>query len=131
MIDFGRELDGAEGPHFLEGDPLTDIVAELAPIPGEPHIVKRRYSGFFGTDLDLVLKGLGISTVVLAGELTDVCVHYTFVDAHQHDYHARVIEDCCGGSTLARHHAAIDAMAYLQSSAPCRATEVLAQLGST
>jgi nicotinamidase-related amidase len=128
MVDFGRELDGAEGPHFLEGDALTDIVPELAPRPGEAHIVKRRYSGFFGTDLDLVLRGLGVSTIVLAGELTDVCVHYTFADAHQRDYYVRVIEDCCGGSTRERHDAALEAMAYLQSSARCTSEEVLAGL---
>jgi nicotinamidase-related amidase len=128
MLDFGRELDGSEGPHFLEGDTLTEIVPRLAPAPGEPHIVKRRYSGFFGTDLDIVLRGLGVAGIVLAGELTDVCVHYTFVDAHQLDYHVRVIEDCCGGSTRARHDAALDAMAYLQSAARCTAEEILAAL---
>jgi nicotinamidase-related amidase len=125
MVDFGRELDGAEGPHFIEGDPLTEIVPELLPLPGEPHIIKRRYSGFFGTDLDTVLHGLGTKTVVLAGELTDVCVHYTFVDAHQRDYCAKVVEDCCGGSSLARHEAALDAMAYLQAGARCRSDELL------
>lgn len=126
LVDFGRELDGAEGVHFLEGDPLTEIVPELAPVGDEPHIIKRRYSGFFGTDLDVVLRGLGVGTVVLAGELTDVCVHYTFADAHQRDYFVKVIEDCCGGSDEASHEAALRAMAYLQTSARCRADEVLA-----
>ncbi|HET9058381.1 MAG TPA: isochorismatase family cysteine hydrolase [Acidimicrobiales bacterium] len=124
-VDFGRELDGAEGVHFLEGDPLTDIVPELAPLPGEPHIVKRRYSGFFGTDLQVVLTGLGARSVVLAGELTDVCVHYTYADAHQLGYHAYVVEDCCGGSGTARHFAALDAMAYLQCQARCVSGDVL------
>jgi nicotinamidase-related amidase len=130
MLDFGRELDGAEGAHFLEGDPLTEIVPELFPRPGEPHIVKRRYSGFFGTDLEVVLRGLGVSTLALAGELTDVCVHYTFVDAHQRDYHVRVIEDCCSGSSRDRHEAALDAMAYLQRAARCTSGEVLALLAA-
>lgn len=128
MIDFGRELDGAEGVHLVEGDPMTDIVPELAPLPGEPHIVKRRYSGFFATDLEVVLRGMGVSTVVLAGQMTDVCVHYTFVDAHQRDYFVRVIEDCCGGSSQARHDAALDAMAYLQAEARCTSDEVLEAL---
>jgi nicotinamidase-related amidase len=128
LVDFGRELDGAEGPHFIEGDPFTDLVPELAPLPGEAHIIKRRYSGFFGTDLEIVLRGLKIRTVVLAGELTDVCVHYTFADAHQRDYYARVVEDCCGGSTLARHEAALEAMRYLQTDACWRSEQLLVHL---
>jgi nicotinamidase-related amidase len=51
-------------------------------------------------------------------------VHYTFADAHQRDYYVRVIEDCVGGSTLARHEASLDAMAYLQSRARCTSDDV-------
>ncbi len=128
LADLGRELDGKEGVHFVEGDTGTAIVAELAPLPDEIHIIKRRYSGFFGTDLEIALRSLSVSTILLAGELTDVCVLYTFADAHQRDYHVRVIEDCCGGSTIARHEAALDAMAYLQSGARCSTADVLAGL---
>jgi nicotinamidase-related amidase len=92
---------------------------------GEHHIVKRRYSGFIGTELDLLLRGLGISTLVLVGGLTDVCVHYTFADAHQRDYHVRVVEDCVGGSSEARHLASLDAMEYLQAGARRTTDEIL------
>src|ERR1700761_1063829 len=98
LIDFGRELDGEEGVHCLEGDPATAIAAALDVHPDDVVIAKRRYSCFFATDLDLLLRSLRVETVVLVGELTDVCVHYTFADAHQRDYFARVVEDCCGGS---------------------------------
>ena len=53
---------------------------------GDYFVRKRRYSAFFGTDLETLLKGLGVDTLVLIGGLTDVCVHYTFVDGHRHDY---------------------------------------------
>ncbi len=131
LDDFGRELDGAEGVHFIEGDAATSIVGELRPLATETQIVKRRYSGFFGTDLLDRLADLDVSTLLLAGELTDVCVHYTFVDAHQHDFHVRVIEDCCGGSTPQSHYAALDAMEYLQSRARCTAATVTAALISS
>jgi nicotinamidase-related amidase len=121
-VDFGRELDGAEGVHCVEGEPATELWPSLVPGPGEYHIVKRRYSGFIGTEFDLLLRGLGVSTVVLIGGLTDVCVHYTFADAHQRDYYARVVTDCVAGSTEARHLASLDAMEYLQAGA-CRTTE--------
>jgi nicotinamidase-related amidase len=117
LIDFGRELDGHEGIHCLEGDAGTAVAGELGVTVDDIVIPKRRYSCFFATDLDLVLRSLGVSSVVLVGELTNVCVHYTFADAHQRDYVARVVEDCCGGSTLAAHEAALAAMTYLQREA--------------
>jgi nicotinamidase-related amidase len=129
LVDFGRELDGAEAIHCLEGDPGTAIAAALDVRPDDVVICKRRYSCFFATDLDLLLRSLRVDSVVLVGELTDVCVHYTFADAHQHDYFARVVEDCCGGSSLAAHHAALEAMSYLQSAARTVAADVLAAVG--
>ena len=113
MIDFGRELDGDESVHCLEGD----AAPELLPLAGEPHIVKRRYSCFFGTELEIVLKGLRAETLVLVGGLTDVCVHYTFADGHQHDYVMRVVTDAVAGSSLAAHNASLTAMEYLQHGA--------------
>ncbi|HEY2214035.1 MAG TPA: isochorismatase family protein, partial [Acidimicrobiales bacterium] len=77
---------------------------------------------FFGTDLEILLKGLHASTLILIGGLTDVCVHYTFADGHQHDYFMRVASDCVIGSSAARHEASLSAMEYLQHGA-CRTTE--------
>lgn len=113
-MDIGRELDGAEGPHAVEGWPETELAPGIEPLPEEFLIRKRRYSAFFGTELEIVLKGYRAQTLLLVGGLTDVCVHYTAVDAHQHDYHFRVLTDCVGGSSRKAHDAALDAMLYLQ-----------------
>jgi nicotinamidase-related amidase len=121
-VDFGRELDGAESEHCLEGDDATELWPTLTPLADDYHIVKRRYSGFIGTEFELLLHGLGVSTLVLIGGLTDVCVHYTFADAHQRDFYVRVVSDCVGGSSWARHTASLDAMEYLQAGA-CRTTD--------
>src|SRR4051794_31435201 len=53
LVDFGRELDGSEGVHLLEGDRSSELIDELCPRldDNEYVITKRRYSGFFGTDL--------------------------------------------------------------------------------
>jgi nicotinamidase-related amidase len=124
-VDFGRELDGIEGVHCVEGAPGTDLEPTLRPEPGEFHIVKRRYSGFIGTDFEIVLRGLNASTLILVGGLTDVCVHYTFADAHQRDFYVRVVTDCVGGSSQYRHDAALDAMEYLQTGALRTSDEIL------
>ncbi len=126
LIDFGRELDGAEDIHLLEGDPGTDIAAELGVRPDDYVIRKRRYSCFFGTELEILLKGLRAKTLILIGGHTDVCVHYTFVDAHQHDYLCRVVEDCVAGSSQDAHDASLRAMEYLQTGARRTSAEVIA-----
>jgi biuret amidohydrolase len=130
LADFGRELDGTEGVHCLEGDIETELADGIEPTPEEYLIRKRRYSAFFATELELVLKSLDVQTLVLLGTLTDVCVHYTFVDAHQHDYHCRVVTDCVGGSSQAAHDAALAAMRYLQRDCLVSSEEVLAAFAS-
>jgi len=128
LIDFGRELDGVEGIHCLEGDPGTELAEGLDPGEDEYVIRKRRYSAFFATELELVLKSLGTRTLILVGALTDVCVHYTFADAHQHDYRCLVVTDCVGGSSLEAHESALRAMAYLQAGCHVDSAAVLAAL---
>ena len=118
LVDFGRELDGSEDVHCIETNPGTDIaVEEMGFLPTDYLIKKRRYSAFFGTDFEILLRGLKIDTLLLCGGLTDVCVHYTFVDGHQSDYFCRVIEDCVAGSSEEAHEASLRAMEYLQTGA--------------
>ena len=127
MVDFGRELDGSEGVHCVEGREATEIAAAVVGLRPDDYVIrKRRYSCFFGTDLEILLKGLGVRTLVMLGGLTDVCVHYTFADGHQHDYHCRVVEDCVAGSSLAAHEASLNAMEYLQTGARRSAAAVIA-----
>jgi nicotinamidase-related amidase len=124
-LDIGRETDGAEDMHCVEGDLATGLWPTLLPRDGEPHIVKRRYSGFIGTEFEIVLRGLKAETLVLIGGLTDVCVHYTFADAHQRDFYTRVVQDCVAGSSQPAHDAALDAMEYLQSGARRTTQEIV------
>jgi nicotinamidase-related amidase len=127
MVDFGRELDGSESVHCLESSPYSEFaVEELEMRPDDYKISKRRYSVFYGTDLEILLKGLKAETLILVGGFTDVCIHYSFVDAHQGDYYCRVVEDCVAGSSQAAHDAALVAMEYLQAGARRSAEEMIA-----
>ena len=117
MVDFGRELDGSEGIHCVEDRPENDYAQLTYPIDGEYQISKRRYSAFFGTDLEILLKGLHVDTLYMIGGLTDVCVHYTAVDAHQNNYYIRVVTDAVAGSSQEANDAALQAIQYLQRDA--------------
>lgn len=130
MVDFGRELDGSEGIHCIESSPYTDYAKLTYPIPGEYLISKRRYSAFFGTDLEILLKGLHVDTLYLIGGLTDVCIHYTAADAHQHDYHIRVVTDAVAGSSEEAHRYALKAIRYLQRDALITVSDVESALNS-
>ena len=126
LVDFGRELDGDEDIHCLEDNPKTAIAVEQLDFRPDDYLIKkRRYSAFFGTDFEILLRGLKVDTLLLCGGLTNVCVHYTFVDGHQSDYFCRVIEDCVAGSSEEAHDAALQAMEYLQKGARRSLDEVL------
>ncbi len=91
----------------LEGTWGAEICEEVAPLPGEVVITKRRSSAFHGTDLDLVLRTLGVRTVVVIGEQTPGCVEATYRDAAYHDYYNVLVEDCVAAYDQAQHEASL------------------------
>jgi ureidoacrylate peracid hydrolase len=72
----------------------TDIVNELAAEPGDVVLYKTRYSGFYDTDLDGILKKAGITHLIVTGCTTSVCVDSTIRDAQFRDYHCVLLSDC-------------------------------------
>jgi len=83
----------------------TDIVDELCPGPGDTVLYKHRYSGFYGTELEAVLRRRGVTTLIVVGATTSVCVDSTVRDAMFRDFHCLVLEDCIAepiGATLVR-----------------------------
>ncbi len=113
MVDFGLELDYGEPVHCLEGESGSDFFEPLRPRQQDYVIHKRRYSAFFATDLEILLKGLEVDTLILAGVATDVCVRATAQDGHQLNYKVLVMPECVAGTTVKRHQAALDNIAYL------------------
>jgi nicotinamidase-related amidase len=71
----------------------------LRPRPGDYTIIKPRWSAFFGTELDLILRRLDIRTVILAGTTTPNCIRTTCYDAIALEYNAVVLTDCCSSQT--------------------------------
>jgi len=100
--------------------------SEMDMRPTDYFIHKRRYSCFFGTETEILLKGLKAETLIMVGGMTDVCVHYSFVDGHQHDYYCRVVGDAVGGTSPAAHKASLNAMEYLQEGAVQSTDEIVA-----
>ncbi len=83
----------------------------LRPQPGDYTIVKPRWSAFFQTELDLILRRLGVRTVILAGTTTPNCVRATAYDALALDYNAVVLSDCTSSRSEAAQRANLEDMA--------------------
>jgi nicotinamidase-related amidase len=87
----------------IAGTDGARLLPELHPAPDDQVIIKKRYSGFFGTDLDDRLRRDRIDHLVVAGVNTHACVRSTAIDAYQRDYDVTIVEDCVG-SYDAEHH---------------------------
>ena len=81
---------------LVDETPGVDIFPDLSPAPGEHVIKKHRYSAFFATDLDLILREWGIDTVIVSGTTTENCCHATARDAMFHNYRVVFLSDCTG-----------------------------------
>lgn len=91
-----RAPDGTEGRILIRDTWNTDIVPELKPQAGDVVVYKHRFSGFYQTDLDGILKQLGVKYLIVTGCTTSVCVESTVRDATFRDYACVLLEDCMG-----------------------------------
>lgn len=80
--------------HAVDGSEGARIVGALRPEAGDHRVKKRRYSGFYATGLDALLRELGVDTVVLTGLVTNICVQHTAADAFFRGYRVVVPRDC-------------------------------------
>ncbi len=83
------------GDAMTQDHPATQVHAALAPVEGEPVIIKRRVSAFSGSDLDVLLRAAGADSLVLAGISTSGVVLSTLRQAADLDYRLTVLADAC------------------------------------
>ena len=96
-MELPRCLSGSWGAEFYR----------VKPLPGEPVIVKHRYSAMVGTDLLNLLARRGIRSLLLSGIATDTCVESAGRDAYFRDYYVTLVEDCCGAASEEDHRVAL------------------------
>ena len=85
--------------HAVDGTEGAKIIDALRPDGGDFHVKKRRYSGFYATGLEALLRELGVDTVVLTGLVTNICIQHTAADAFFRGYRVVVPRDCVEAPT--------------------------------
>ena len=102
-------------PHNIVGTPgrelfgrLKDTYAEIKDQKNVHWLDKVRYSAFYGTPLDALLRARGIDTVVIVGVCTDICVLHTAVDAYNLSYQIEIPKSAVASFNQAGHLAALD-----------------------
>ena len=102
-VEFTRYQSWYDGDRYLapgSTGPLSiDVPAEFKPMAGDYTIIKPRFSAFFQTELDLILRRLGVRTVILTGTTTPNCIRTSCYDGLSLDYNILIIEDCCSSNT--------------------------------
>lgn len=105
---------GADVKGRLTQPPLSprasEIPSEIAPQPGEVHLMKWRYSAFYETGLDVLLRGLGIETVVIGGVASYGCIIATYIDACSRGFFPLLCTEAVDGTDPTLHKAAMDFM---------------------
>ena len=81
---------------------------EVAPAPGEPVVVKHRYSPFVGSNIDYLLRARQRKSLLVTGVATNICVESVLRDGFMRDYHVVLVEDCAGAYSERAHQSTVD-----------------------
>ena len=93
--------------YTMEGSEGQQIIPELTPKAGDLVVRKYRSSGFWGTNLDMLLRSNGIKSIVVTGATTEGCVESTARDGLFNDYYVIIAEDCVASDDEAQHDASL------------------------
>lgn len=103
--------NGPMGRILVRGSYGHGIIDELAPAPGEPVVDKPGKGAFFATDLDLILRNAGVSSLIVTGVTTEVCVTTTVREANDRGYECLVLSDCVASYFPQFHQASLEMIA--------------------
>lgn len=93
---------------FIKGTPGPLILDELVRRDSDFEIVKKRYSIFYGTQLETLLRELETDSIILAGVNTHACIRTAAIDAFQRDLQVTIVRECVASKDLKHHEMTLD-----------------------
>lgn len=106
LLDAGIMAGWWEGM-CVEGTPESEVHGDIAPLPNEKVILKHRYSSFYNTDLETILRVLKVEDLVISGIMTNMCCESTARDAYYRDYRVFFLADGTGSINEEMHLASL------------------------
>ena len=125
----GMEPATGNRTHCVEGTWGAQVIDELQPKEGEPVVVKKGFGGFANTPLDTILRNMGITTCVVAGVTTCVCVSNTVRGGVEYNYRMILVSDAVAEVSRETHNSELKTMSRIFADVKTT-DEVLELLGS-
>jgi nicotinamidase-related amidase len=118
--DFNQQIQRCLSPDC----PGNPVAALLAPATTDYFVLKPKHSGFYSTSLELLLRFLGIETLILTGFATEICVLYTANDAYMRDYNLIVPSDCVASESADLKRAALKHIRHRLKARTCLSSAI-------
>lgn len=116
------------GPHGMKGTKGAEVIPDIKPHKDDYVRDKRTYSGFFATDLDMLLRDLNVDTIIITGLHTHICVRHTSADAFFKGYKIIVPEDGVESFTQEDHERGLDYLKMAYKAEIAKTDEIIKKL---
>lgn len=117
------------GEHAMAGSEGAQVVPELRPTKGDSVLEKHTYNIFYNTDLDELLRGMGVKRLVLTGVVTEICVQNSAAGAFLRGYEIVVPEDCVASPDEDVHRASLEYMKRVYGARITTSKELIESVG--
>lgn len=117
LSDVPLVMKRTQTPITIEHTKGSRLLEELKQEPTDHEIIKKRYSALFNTNLDELLKNLGVDRLIIGGINTHACVRTTAIDAYQRDYDVIIATDCTDSYDEEHHNISLKYLTHAISTA--------------
>ena len=108
LSDAMLDMKGKNIHMFIKGTTGPLILDELGRADADLEVVKKRFSMFFQTGLDALLRQLGTDQIILAGVNTHACIRAAAIDAYQRDFDVMIVRECVASRDVRHHDVTLD-----------------------
>lgn len=117
------------GDHAIRGTEGAEVIPELTPAEQDYVVPKRRYSGFYQTDMEMLLQELGVDTVIITGLHAHMCCRHTAADAYYRGYDIVVPRQTTNSFTEEDYQGGLKYLKEVYGATICELSEIMEKFG--